>query len=159
MQFCTCDAQFCEHMGTYNSYRILEPWTVLRYFNPDSNDPSLGATTSSYSNDANGPFSPNTTSCDHNIAISSGDARNMSLTPVPTPSSSASSISSAIQPDTTQILGYSSDGHFPQDLNHFANSPAYAGPPERGLTNESYQAYGSAMYAESPDDWSGSYGA
>ncbi len=52
-----------EHIGTYNSYRIPEPGTVLRYFsfNPDNNGPPLSITSSGYSNDANGPFSPNTT--------------------------------------------------------------------------------------------------
>ncbi|KAK0228079.1 hypothetical protein IW262DRAFT_1455277 [Armillaria fumosa] len=61
MQFCTCGAQFCEHIGTYNSYRIPEPWTVLCYFNPDNNGPPLSTTSSSYSNNVSSPFSPNTT--------------------------------------------------------------------------------------------------
>ncbi len=58
MQFCTCGTQFFEHIGTYNSYHIPEPWTVLRYFNPDNNGPPLSITSSGYSNDANSPLPP-----------------------------------------------------------------------------------------------------
>ncbi|KAK0434967.1 hypothetical protein EV421DRAFT_2022792 [Armillaria borealis] len=161
-KYCTCEAQFCEHIATYNPYRLPEPWTVLDYFNPDSNCPSPSATMSSHFNDANSPFSPGpgTTSSNYDTTILSGDARNVSLTPAPIYSPSASSSTSpTIQPDTTQTLGYSSGGYFAQYSNHFVNSP-YAGP-ESGATNESfeYQDYGNAMYAEPPEDWSGSYGA
>ncbi|KAK0445554.1 hypothetical protein EV421DRAFT_329792 [Armillaria borealis] len=161
LQFCTCGAQFCEHIGTYNSYRIPEPWSVLRYFNADGDGSSPSVTTSSYFNDANSPFFPNTMSSDYDTAILSDDARNMSLTPAPTPSPSASSsISPAIQPSTTQTLGYSPDGYFAQHLNYIVDSP-YAGLSEGGTANEGfeYQDYGNAMYAEPSEDWSGPYGA
>ncbi|KAK0228095.1 hypothetical protein IW262DRAFT_1490182 [Armillaria fumosa] len=110
-QFCTCGAQFFDHIGTYNPYYIPEPWTVLRYFNADDNVPSPSASTSNYSNDT-GPFSSSTASSVYNTAISSGDTRNMSLTPASTSSPSAFSTTSAIQSDATQILGYNSDSHF-----------------------------------------------
>ncbi len=161
-QRCTCEAQFCEHVATDNLYRLLDPWAVLDYFNPDINGPSSSAPTSSYSNDANSPFSSNTTSSDYNTAILSGDTRNIFLTSASTSSPSAASTSSAIQPDTTQTLGYSSDGYFAQYPNYFVSSP-YVGPSEGDATNESfeYQDYGNAMYAEPPEaeGWPGSYGA
>ncbi|PBK77635.1 hypothetical protein ARMSODRAFT_1010283 [Armillaria solidipes] len=81
-------------------------------------------------------------SSNYNTAILSGDGRNVSLTPS-TPSPSAASTSSAIQPDTAPTLGFSSN--------------------EGGVTNESfeYQDYGDATYTEPPEaeGWSGSYGA
>ncbi|KAK0502771.1 hypothetical protein EDD18DRAFT_605956 [Armillaria luteobubalina] len=61
MQFCTCGAQFCEHIGTYNLYRIPEPWTVLHYFNPDNSGPPLSTTSNGYPSDVSSPFSPNLT--------------------------------------------------------------------------------------------------
>ncbi|PBK96302.1 hypothetical protein ARMGADRAFT_691503 [Armillaria gallica] len=156
MQSCTCGAQFYEHLGTYNSYRIPEPGTVFRYFNPDGDGSSPSAVTSSYSDANTSPFPPSTMSYDYNSAILSGDTRNMALTPAPIFSPSASSNPSpAIQPDATQTPVYSSDGYF-------AQYPPYAGQPEGGATNESFehQDYGNAMYAEPPQDaWSGSYGA
>ncbi|PBK96278.1 hypothetical protein ARMGADRAFT_1009935, partial [Armillaria gallica] len=86
-QRCTCEAQFCEHIATDNSYRLPEPWTVLDHFNPDINGPSLGATTSSYSNDVNSPFSPNTTpSSNYSTAMYSGDATDIPFTPAYIPS-------------------------------------------------------------------------
>ncbi|PBK77626.1 hypothetical protein ARMSODRAFT_997979 [Armillaria solidipes] len=158
LQFCICGAQFCEHIGTYNSYRIPEPWSVLRYFNPDTNGPSSSVTTS-YFNDANSPLSPNTMSSDYIGAILSDDARNMSLTRTSTSSPSVSSSASpAIEPNTTQtILDYSTDGYFAQHPNYIVNSPC-AGPSEGGATNESfqYQDYGNVMYTEPSEDWSGS---
>ncbi len=160
-QRCTCEAQFCEHVATDNLYRLLDPWAVLDYFNPDISGPSSSAPTSSYS-DVNSPFSPNTMSSDYNTAILSGDARNIFLTATSISSPSAASTSSAIQPDTTQTVGYSSDGYFAQYPNHFVSSP-YVGPSEGDATNESveYQDYGNAMYAEPPEaeGWSSSYGA
>ncbi len=161
MQFCTCGTQFYEHIATYNSYRVPDPLTVLRYFNSDGNVPSPSATTSSYINAANRPFSLNTMSSDYNTAILSDDARNMSLTPAPTSSPSASSSTSpALQPNTTHTLGYSPDGYLAQYLNYDVHSP-YAGPSEDGATNESFESqdYGNAMYSEPSEDWSGSYGA
>ena len=92
MQFCTCGAQFYEHIATYNSYLILEPWTVLRYFNSDGNVPSPSATTSNYSNDANSPFSPNTTpSSNYTADMFSSDATDIPFTPayMPSPSPNA----------------------------------------------------------------------
>ncbi len=156
-QRCTCEAQFCEHITTNNWYRLPEPWTVLDYFNPASNDPSPSAAMSYFDN-ANSPFSLNPMSSDYNTAILSGDGRNVSLTPS-APSPSATSTSSAIQPNTAPTLGFSSNGYF---QNYFVNSP-YAGPPEGGATNESfeYQDYRNATYAEPPEaeGSSGSYGA
>ncbi|KAK0240644.1 hypothetical protein EDD85DRAFT_1021851 [Armillaria nabsnona] len=161
MQFCTCGAQFCEHIGTYNSYRIPEPWSVLRHFDPDTNGPSPSVTTSSYFNNANSPFSLNTMSSDYNTAILSDDARNLSLNTAPTSSPSAgSSTSPAIEPNTTQTLGYSPDGYFAQHVNYVVHSP-YAGPSGDGATNESFESqdYGNAIYSEPSEDWSGSYSA
>ncbi len=89
MQFCTCGAQFYEHIPTYNSYRIPDPLTVLRYFNSDGNVPSPSATTSSYSNDASSPFSQNTTpSSNYSTTMFSGDATDIPFTPayMPAPS-------------------------------------------------------------------------
>ncbi|KAK0240641.1 hypothetical protein EDD85DRAFT_1021850 [Armillaria nabsnona] len=86
MQFCTCGAQFYEHIAAYNSYCIPEPWTVLRYFNPDGNVPSPSATTSSA---ANSPFSPNTTpSSNYSTTMFSGDATDTPFSPayMPPPS-------------------------------------------------------------------------
>ncbi len=100
-------------------------------------------------------------SSDYNTAILSDDARNMSLTPAPTSSpSTGSSASPAIQPNTTQTLGYSPGDYFAQHLNYVVHSP-YAGPSEDGATNESFefQDFGNAMYSEPSEDWSGSYGA
>ncbi|PBK80410.1 hypothetical protein ARMGADRAFT_77409 [Armillaria gallica] len=158
-QRCTCDAQFCKHIGAYNSYRIQEPWSVLRYFYPDTNGPSPSVATS---DDAGNSFSPNTTpTSNYNSPMFSDDATNMSLTLAPNPSPSSSSTSPAIQPDTSQTLGYSPDSYyFAQYPNYFVNSP-HAGPPEGGATDESfeYQGYGNVMYAEPSEDWSGSYGA
>ncbi|KAK0240658.1 hypothetical protein EDD85DRAFT_1021864 [Armillaria nabsnona] len=160
-QRCTCEAQFCEHVAADNLHRILDPWAVLDYFNPDINGPSSSAPTSSYSNDANSPFSPNTMSSDYHTAVLSRDTRNISPTPF-TPSPSTASTSSAVQPDTAQTVGYSSDGYFAQYPNYFVSSP-YVGPSEGDATNESfeYQDYRNAMYAEPPEaeGWSGSYGA
>ncbi|KAK0225258.1 hypothetical protein EDD85DRAFT_958991 [Armillaria nabsnona] len=88
-QRCTCEAQFCEHIATDNSYRLPELWIVLDYFNPDINGHSLSATTHSFSNDANSPFSPNTTpSPNYSTAMYSGDATNIPFTPayIPSPS-------------------------------------------------------------------------
>ncbi|KAK0434965.1 hypothetical protein EV421DRAFT_1272356 [Armillaria borealis] len=87
MQYCTCGTQFFEHAGTYNSYHIPDPWTVLRYFNPDNNDPPLGITSSGYSNGANSPFSPTTTSSsNYSTAMFSGDATDIPFTPPYMPS-------------------------------------------------------------------------
>ncbi|KAK0502780.1 hypothetical protein EDD18DRAFT_1135070 [Armillaria luteobubalina] len=123
-QFCACGAEFFEHVGTYNPYYIPEPWSDLRYFNPDDNVPSPSATTSSYSNDAGSPLSPDTTSSVYSTAILSEDARNVSFTPAPTYSPSASSSTSpSTQPDTTQNLRYSPGGYFAQYSNHFVDSP------------------------------------
>ncbi len=156
MQFCTCGAQFYEHLGTYNSYHIPEPGTVFRYFNPDGDGSSPSAATSRYANASNAsPFPSSTMSSDYDTAILSGNTRNMSLTPAPISSPSASSSTSpAIQPDATQALVYSSDGYF-------AQYPPSAGSPESGATNKSFedQDYGNAMYAEPPEGWSGSFGA
>ncbi|SJL04574.1 uncharacterized protein ARMOST_07941 [Armillaria ostoyae] len=81
-QRCTCEAQFCEHIATDNSYRLPEPWTVLDYFNPDSNGPSPSATLSSYSNDDNSPFSPNTTpSSNYSTTMSSRNPTDIPPTP------------------------------------------------------------------------------
>ncbi|KAK0225253.1 hypothetical protein EDD85DRAFT_857113 [Armillaria nabsnona] len=123
MQFCTCGAQFCEHIGTYNSYRIPEPWTVLRYFNPDSDGPPPSATSSSYSDNANSLFSPNTTpSYNHSTTMFSVDATDISFTPpyMPSPSPNANPSypygdttifppipQPVIQTAITQIEGYS----------------------------------------------------
>ncbi|PBK96282.1 hypothetical protein ARMGADRAFT_1061026 [Armillaria gallica] len=91
MQFCTCGTQFFEHIGTYNSYHIPEPWTVLRYFNLDNNGPPLSITSSGYSNDANSPFSPNTTSSsNYSPPTFSGDASAVPLAFTPTYMSSPS---------------------------------------------------------------------
>ncbi|KAK0477760.1 hypothetical protein EDD18DRAFT_1365215 [Armillaria luteobubalina] len=161
MQYCTCGAQFFEHVTTYNLYYISDPWTVLHYFNPDNNVPSPSAAMSGYSNDASSPFSPDTTSFVYSTAILSGDARNVSFTPAPTYSPSASSsISPTIQPDATQNLHYSPGGYVAQPSNHFVDSP-YAGQPEGCAMNQSfeYQDYENAIYAEPPEDWSGSSSA
>ncbi|KAK0477759.1 hypothetical protein EDD18DRAFT_1365214 [Armillaria luteobubalina] len=88
MQYCTCGAQFFEHVTTYNLYYISDPWTVLHYFNPDNNVPSPSAAMSGYSNDASSPFSPDTTSFVYSTAILSGDMRNISFTPAYMPSNS-----------------------------------------------------------------------
>ncbi len=153
MQFCTCGAQCCEHIGTYNLYRIPEPWSVLRYFNPDTNGPSPSVATS---NDTGNSFSPNTTpSSNYSSPMFSDDATDTSLTPAPNPFPSASNTSPAIQPDT-----YSPDSYFAQYPNNFVNS-LHSGPSEGGVTNESFESqdYGNAMYSEPSEDWSGSYGA
>ncbi|KAK0228082.1 hypothetical protein IW262DRAFT_1292972 [Armillaria fumosa] len=152
-QFCTCGAQNFQHIATYNPCRLPEPWTVLDYFSPGSIG-SPGATTISYSDKVNNPFSPRTTSSDYTAAISSGDTRNISVTLMPVYSPSASA-SSAIQPSTAGSLCYSSDGYFYP--NYFANS-SYARPPEGGVMNESFecQDFGNVMYAASPEGWSGS---
>ncbi|KAK0445564.1 hypothetical protein EV421DRAFT_1797329 [Armillaria borealis] len=149
MQFCTCEAQFCEHIGTYNSYRFPEPWKVLHYFNSDGHGPSPSVTASSYSSDANSPFAPNSisfTSIDYNATIFSCDARNIPLTTGPIHSSYTGSNSYAIQPDTIPILDYSSYGYFAHYPNPFLNSP-YAGPPEGGAKNGGfeYQDYGNVI--------------
>ncbi len=87
MQFCTCGTQFFEHIGTYNSYHIPEPWTVLRYFNPDNNGPPLSITSSGYSNDANSPTPPETTpSSSYSTVMFSGDAMEIPFTPAYMPS-------------------------------------------------------------------------
>ncbi len=65
----------------------------------------------------------------------------MSLTLASTSSPSTASASPAIQPDTTQTLGHSSDHYFPQYPYHFVNSP-YAGPPEGAVTNETFEYQG-----------------
>ncbi|KAK0445571.1 hypothetical protein EV421DRAFT_1902504 [Armillaria borealis] len=159
-QRCTCEAQFCEHIATDNSYRLPEPWTVLDYFNPDINRPSSSlALTSSYSSNVNGPFSPSTSSSNYTTVLS-GDARNISLTPASASSPSSASASSAIQPDTAQTLDYSSDSHFTQYPDHFVNLP-YAGLPEGHSTNKTFehQDHGNAMHAELSGAWLGSYGA
>ncbi|SJL04572.1 uncharacterized protein ARMOST_07939 [Armillaria ostoyae] len=164
MQFCTCEAQFCEHIGTYNSHRFSEPWKVLHYFNSDGHGPSPSVTASGYSDDANSPFASNSisfTSVDYNATIFSGNARNIPLTTGPIHSSSTSRTSYAIQPDTIPTLDYSSHGsYFTQYPNpsSFLNSP-YTGPPEGGAKNGGfeYQDYGDAMYAEPREAWSGLY--
>ncbi len=100
-------------------------------------------------------------SSDYNTAILSDDARNMSLTPAPTSSPSASSSTSpTIEPNTTQTLGYSPDGYFAQHPNYVVHSP-YAGPSGDGAMNESFESqdYGNAIYSEPSEDWSGSYSA
>ncbi|KAK0502772.1 hypothetical protein EDD18DRAFT_605993 [Armillaria luteobubalina] len=150
-QFCTCGAQICEHIATYNQYRLPEPWTVLDYWNPGNISPP-STTKISYSNDANSPFFLITTSSVYTAAISPGD----SVTPAPVYSPSATSPSSAIQPDTTGSLRYNSDGYFYP--NHSAHSP-YAHPPEGGVTNESfeYQDFENGVYAASPEGRSGPY--
>ncbi|PBK96329.1 hypothetical protein ARMGADRAFT_1076509 [Armillaria gallica] len=92
MQFCTCGAQFYEHIAAYNSYRILELWTVLCYFNSDGDVSSPSATMSSYSNAANSPFSPNTTpSSNYTATMSSSDTMDIPFTPayMPSPSPNA----------------------------------------------------------------------
>ncbi|PBK77628.1 hypothetical protein ARMSODRAFT_946469 [Armillaria solidipes] len=122
-QRCTCEAQFCEHIATDNGYRLPEPWTVLDYFNPDINGPSPSATSSSYSNGANSPFSPNTTSSsNYNTPMFSGDTTNIPFTstyvPPPSPNANPSYPYSdtvifapipqpVIQTAITQIEGYS----------------------------------------------------
>ncbi|PBK58470.1 hypothetical protein ARMSODRAFT_1091206 [Armillaria solidipes] len=103
MQFCTCGTQFFEHVGTYNSYHIPDPWTVLRYFNPDNNGSPLNITLSGYSNDANSPFSPNTApSSNYSTPIFSGDASAVPLafTPIYMPSPSPNANSSYHYGDT-----------------------------------------------------------
>ncbi|KAK0445552.1 hypothetical protein EV421DRAFT_330160 [Armillaria borealis] len=86
MQFCTCGARFCEHTATYNPYQVPEPWTVLDYFNADSDGPPPSAT-SSYYNDANSPFSPNITpSSVYSTTMFSGDTTDIPFTPVYMPS-------------------------------------------------------------------------
>ncbi|PBK96311.1 hypothetical protein ARMGADRAFT_1076494 [Armillaria gallica] len=152
--------QFCGHIGTYNSYRFPEPWKVLHYFNSDSHGPSPSVTASRYSNDANSPFASNNisfASIDYNATIFSGDARNIPLTTGLIHSSSTSSTSYAIQPDTIPILDHSSYGYFTQYPNPFLNSP-YTGPPG-GAKNGGfeYQDHGNAMYAELRKAWSGLY--
>ncbi|PBK82339.1 hypothetical protein ARMGADRAFT_1090394 [Armillaria gallica] len=153
MYTCTCGAPFAEHNPTHKSHHIPALWTVVRIFYPEIYGPFPSDTTGNYSNDAPNSFSPNTTSSDYNTVISSGNARNVSLTAASTSSHSAASTLSAIQHDTIQTLGYSSDG-YP------AQYPSHAGPPESGATNESlkYQDYGDAMHPEPPEGSSGSYG-
>ncbi|KAK0433123.1 uncharacterized protein EV420DRAFT_1654977 [Desarmillaria tabescens] len=115
-QRCTCGVRFCEHITINNSYRFPEPWTVLDYFNPDSDSPSPSAIASDYSDDANSSFALNTTSfpsTDYNDTISFGDARSTPLIPEPIYSSYATSTSSTIHLDTTQTPGgYNSDDYF-----------------------------------------------
>ncbi|KAK0483145.1 hypothetical protein IW261DRAFT_1560936 [Armillaria novae-zelandiae] len=98
MQFCTCGAQFCEHIGAYNSYHIPEPWIALHYFNPGNNGPSspLSVTPNGYPNDISSPFSPNTTlSSNYGTPVFSGDmsqsAVPLAFTPtyMPVPSNSS----------------------------------------------------------------------
>ncbi|KAK0502787.1 hypothetical protein EDD18DRAFT_1135113 [Armillaria luteobubalina] len=158
LNICTCGAQSFEHVDTYNPYYIPEPLAVLRYFNPDSNGPSPSVTTSTYSNNTNGPFSPNIASSVHSTAMSTSDARNVSFTLAPIYSPSANSSTSA---DSAPILGYSPGGYITQYTNHFVHLP-YAGQPEDyHETNESfeYQDFGNVMYAASPEGQSGPYGA
>ncbi|KAK0477763.1 hypothetical protein EDD18DRAFT_1210363 [Armillaria luteobubalina] len=85
-QRCTCEAQLYRHIATDNLYRLPEPWTVLDYFNPYSNGPSLGATTS---NNVNSPFFPNTTSSsNYSTSILYRDATSIPFTPTYMPSTS-----------------------------------------------------------------------
>ncbi|KAK0197593.1 hypothetical protein F5146DRAFT_1218421 [Armillaria mellea] len=86
MQLCTCGTQLFKHSPTYNSYRIPEPLTVLRYFNPDGHVPSPSTTATSA---ANSPFSPNTMpSSNYGTAMFSGDATDIPFTPAYMPSPS-----------------------------------------------------------------------
>ncbi|KAK0502786.1 hypothetical protein EDD18DRAFT_606575 [Armillaria luteobubalina] len=119
--------------------------------------PTPSVTTSTYSNNTDGPFSPNTASSVHNT-MSTSDARNVSFTLAPIYSPSANSSTSA---DSAPILGYSPGGYITQYTNHFVHLP-YAGQPEDyHETNESfeYQDFGNVMYAASPEGQSGPYGA
>ncbi|KAK0502775.1 hypothetical protein EDD18DRAFT_1135058, partial [Armillaria luteobubalina] len=82
VQFCTCGAHVFDHVGTYNPYYIPEPWTVLRYFNPDDNNPSPSAMMSGSSNDASSPFSQNITlSSDYSTPVLSNNAMDIPFTP------------------------------------------------------------------------------
>ncbi|KAK0474829.1 hypothetical protein IW261DRAFT_1610385 [Armillaria novae-zelandiae] len=82
MQFCTCGAHCFEHVGTYNSYHIPEPWTVLRYFNPDDNVLSPDAITGGYFNNGSSPFSQNTAlPSNYSTPIISCDATDIPFTP------------------------------------------------------------------------------
>ncbi|KAK0197583.1 hypothetical protein F5146DRAFT_1130436 [Armillaria mellea] len=85
MQRCTCEAQCYEHIAAYNLYCIPEPWTVLRYFNPDSHVPSPSTTVSSTTHS---PFSPHTMpSSNHSTAMFS-NATSIPITLTYIPSSS-----------------------------------------------------------------------
>lgn len=110
MYTCTCGAPFAEHNPTHKSHHIPALWTVVRIFYPEIYGPFPSDTTGNYSNDAPNSLSPSTTSSDYNTVISSGNARNVSLTAASTSSHSAASTLSAIQHDTIQTLGCSSDG-------------------------------------------------
>ncbi|KAK0483152.1 hypothetical protein IW261DRAFT_1461733 [Armillaria novae-zelandiae] len=153
-QDCTCGAQFWEHTAAYNAYRLSEPLTVLDYFNPGSII-SPSATTISYADDANSPFSPRTTSADYTAAISSDDASNISVTPAPVYSTPVASTPSTVQADAAGTLHYSPDGYFAHYSNHFVDSPR---TPESGATNGSfqYQDFQNSTYPAPPEGWSGS---
>ncbi|KAK0227902.1 hypothetical protein IW262DRAFT_1347742 [Armillaria fumosa] len=100
-QFCTCGAEFFEHVGAYNPYHIPAPWTILHYFNADDNVPSSSATTSSYSNDASSPFSWNTMlSSNYSTPVTSGEATDLPFTPAYMPSPSLNINSSYPDGDT-----------------------------------------------------------
>ncbi len=137
---------------------------VLDHFNADSYVASPSATSDGYSYDTDSPFAPNTcmsfSSTDYGPDIVFGDARNMPLAPAPISSPSVRSTPSPIQPDTTQITGYSPDDYDLQYPNYFVHSP-YADVPEDGATNRSfdYHDYGDTKYAEHPEAWSGPYEA
>ncbi|KAK0445566.1 hypothetical protein EV421DRAFT_2034565 [Armillaria borealis] len=108
MQFCTCGTQFFEHVGAYNSYHISEPWTVLRYFNPDNSGPPLSITSSGYSNGANNPLSPNTVpSSNYSTPMFSGDATDIPFTPPYMPSPSPNVNASYPYGDTIETHSHS----------------------------------------------------
>ncbi|KAK0433492.1 uncharacterized protein EV420DRAFT_1654602 [Desarmillaria tabescens] len=170
-QRCTCEAQLFDHVAVNNSYRSVEPWNVLDYFQ-DSNIPSSNS--SLYSHDANGSFAPNTvvfSATDSDTAILSHDASLMpvasasilfpGLRHVSSPSSNAenipftstgisspssgSSASSSIQPDIAEAQAYNPYGYFTQHPDYFTNN-SYARQPSGDATSLEYQDYSYLVY-------------
>ncbi|KAK0435441.1 uncharacterized protein EV420DRAFT_320930 [Desarmillaria tabescens] len=67
IQRCACEAQFCEHIAIDNSYRFLDPWTVLDHFNDT----------------INGPYARSFVLFDYNAKFSSGDTDPIPITLAP----------------------------------------------------------------------------
>ncbi|KAK0434952.1 hypothetical protein EV421DRAFT_1272148 [Armillaria borealis] len=176
-QRCTCEAQLCDHLPTNNSYRSAEPWTVLDY-SPDINGPSSSVAAISFSNDAiNDPYTPSSISFsrDANLMsittapvfspssrafIPSSEVGNISLTPTPISSPSASSASSGIQSDITQAQAYGPGDHFVHypGPDYFMND-SYDRQPDGGATDENlyYHDHSNVIYGPTSEAWSGPY--
>ncbi|KAK0434526.1 uncharacterized protein EV420DRAFT_1682824 [Desarmillaria tabescens] len=143
-QRCTCEAQLFDHVAANNSYRSVEPWNILNYFQ-DSDIPYSNLTL--HSHDPNGSFAPNTVTSMSTLSpgflyafSSPGNVENILFT-----STYISSPSSSIQPDIAEAQAYNPYGYFTQHPDSFTNN-SYAGQPGGDATSFEYQDYSNLVY-------------